>query len=288
MYRSSIYKSSAGEAELRALYDDQLAHLDMPTESCFVKTRFGDTHVLVAGPQDAPPLVTVHGVYANAAYNLSLFPALARAFRVYAPDTVGQSVRSAQTYISPAGNDYGYWLVDVLDGLGLASVPFVSSSFGSGIFLRLATVAPERISKAVLSTPSGISNGSMIRIARKLLMPWAIYLLAPNRDRLLRACEPMMSETDEAFIQFVDAMLRNVKMRIEGPKTTSQADLCGLRVPVLIFLAGEDIFFPAERVAPRARRIFPLPPVIEPIPGGHLSSQQTREYINRRIVEFLQ
>gem|GEM_PF-4367248 len=43
----------------------------------------------------------------------------------------------------------------VVDGLGLGQVPFVTSSFEAGIFLRTAAVAPERIGRAAMVVPSG-------------------------------------------------------------------------------------------------------------------------------------
>ncbi len=286
-YRSRIYKSSTGETELQKFYDQQRTRLGFPTESRTVDTRFGATHVLVAGPEGAPPLVTVHGAYASAPYNLGLFSSLAQEYRVYAPDTVGQSVRSAPTYIDPRGNGYGYWLIDVLDGLGLDRVPFVTSSFGSGIFLRLATVAPTRISQAALVMPSGIANGSMLRIMKELLFPWLVYIFFPNRGRLIRACQPMMSEMDEDFIQLVDLMLRNVKIRAEGPRLTSKSDLAKFQAPVLIFVADDDVFFPASRVEPRAREIIPNLVALERVPGHHLAAKKDLAYINECVRKFL-
>ncbi len=57
MSPGSIYRSSEGEAELMALYDEALAGLGADFESRMVGTSFGETHVLVTGPEDAPPLL---------------------------------------------------------------------------------------------------------------------------------------------------------------------------------------------------------------------------------------
>jgi pimeloyl-ACP methyl ester carboxylesterase len=287
MPRTSLYRSEKGEAELRKLYDQALQRLSIPTESRMVDTRYGATHILEAGPQGAPPLVILHGAYASAPSNLAYFLPLVAKYRIYAPDTVGHSVRSAQAYLSPGDNSYGWWVEDVLDGLGLGQVPCISSSFGAGILLRTAVVAPERISKAVFMVPSGIANGSMFKMASKLFLPWLLYFLFPSQPRLVRACMPMMSEMDEDFLQSTAGLLRHVRFRLEGPKLTTREELSGFSAPTLIFVAEEDIFFPSDQVIPKAREIFPNLAAIECLPGRHLPAKRTLQSVNQRIDKFL-
>ena len=56
-------------------------------------TRFGDTHVLVAGPVDAPSLVVLHGAMGSSAHMLGELAPLLAKFRVYSVQVIGQSVR---------------------------------------------------------------------------------------------------------------------------------------------------------------------------------------------------
>jgi hypothetical protein len=50
---ASIYKSPRGRAEILRLYDEAAARLGVEYEDLTVGTRFGDTHVLAVGPEDA-------------------------------------------------------------------------------------------------------------------------------------------------------------------------------------------------------------------------------------------
>ncbi len=149
MTRPPIYKTVGGEAETTALYDEALAKLDVEYESRAVETRYGATHVLVCRPDSAPPLVVLPGVNFLNPLCLALFSPLARSHRLYTPDIVGQPGKSAPTHPSPKGDGHALWLEDVLDTLGLGSVPFVGVSYGAGLILRLSGLAPERISRAV-------------------------------------------------------------------------------------------------------------------------------------------
>ena len=58
---TSIYRSLRGEAEILWLYDEALSHLRISHESKMLATRYGKTHVLSLGPEDAPPVVFLHG-----------------------------------------------------------------------------------------------------------------------------------------------------------------------------------------------------------------------------------
>lgn len=55
----SIYRSRRGEAALRVLYNAALERLGVAYESRVVGTRLVDTHGLVIGPADAPPVVVL-------------------------------------------------------------------------------------------------------------------------------------------------------------------------------------------------------------------------------------
>ena len=50
---ASIYKSPRGRAEILRLYDEAAARLGVEYSDLTVVTRFGDTHVLAVGPEDA-------------------------------------------------------------------------------------------------------------------------------------------------------------------------------------------------------------------------------------------
>lgn len=166
MPERSIYWSEEGRREVLELYDAAVARLGFPTHSRTVGTRFGQTHLLVAGPEDAPPLVLFQGGNVVNPLTLRWFEPLAREHRVYAPDTVGHPGKSAQNRIPP-GRGYGEWVVDLLDGLGIERADVVGPSFGAGIILRAAAHAPGRLSSAALVVPVGLATDSMWRMTRE-------------------------------------------------------------------------------------------------------------------------
>ncbi|MFC4552259.1 MULTISPECIES: alpha/beta fold hydrolase [Halorussus] len=289
---ASIYRTDDGRREIRARYRRMRDDLDAEFDEEWVETRFGRTHVLATGPEDAPPLVVFHGGNVVNPVSLEWFLPLADDYRLYAPDTVGHPGLSAETRVSPAGDDYGKWVVDVLDGLDLDRVPMVGPSYGAGIVVRTAAYAPERIEAASLVVPSGIASGSVLRMVRAVVVPMLVYRAFPTRERLLRALQPMFSEPadelDPELVDLVGAVFRHVKIERVMPAEATAAELADFRAPTQVVAAENDVFFPAEKVIPRAREVFPnVADVGLLADSGHFPAPATRVEMVERIAAFL-
>ncbi|MBC8170106.1 MAG: alpha/beta hydrolase, partial [Anaerolineae bacterium] len=85
-------------------YDQVLAEL--PCNSLYVDTRYGETHLLTAGSPDAPPLVLVHGINVSALNWQAQIRRLAADYYVIAPDVIGFAGRSAPVRLPYAGDGY--------------------------------------------------------------------------------------------------------------------------------------------------------------------------------------
>lgn len=273
-----------------ALYESRLARLSrigIKCESRMLDTRFGPTHILIAGPDDAPPLVALHGIHASGPFGLEVLLPLTKNYRIYLPDIIGQPGRSAKTLISPLGFNYAKWSVDILDGLELERAAFTGISFGGGILLDLAAYAPERISKAALIVPAGIANASSPQLLLQLYIPWSQYTVMPSRDRLIQALRPIMSEFEESVLEFFDTIIRHVNWVQIPPGPFTIEDLKRFNAPTILFLAKEDIFVPFDQAYIWSKELIPNLTAIEILDGPHIPSRKMLAYINERIMGFL-
>ncbi len=289
---SSIYKSPEGEAEIRALYDQSLAALGVGHESLWVETRFGSTHVLALGPTDAPPVVFLPGGNFLAPTCLGWFVPLAQRNRVYAPDIVGQPGRSAQQRPSSIDDGHAFWAEDVLDGLGLERAPLVGLSYGAGVALRIMGLAPERISRAALVSPSGIAAGPLLPVLSEVVAPMLLYRLRPTGPNLLRAARPLLTEPeDPAFgnaVRQLGAVYRHLRLDAGLPRLASKEELARFEEPVAVYASEEDTFFPAATVLARAKEVIPNLAVAQRLDGcRHIPSKAGFERVNEGILTFL-
>jgi len=284
---SPIYRSPEGEAALAALYEEALARLGPGHETVRVGTGFGETHVILAGPEDAPPLVVLPGGNFLNPLCLSWFLPLAGAFRLYAPDIIGQPGRSAPTRPSARGDGHARWLVEVLDGLGLGRVPLVGISFGAGLVLRLAGIAPDRIAGSALVSPAGVATGPIWPMVKETVLPMLLYRAFPSRHRLLRAARPILTDLEEPYVRQLGLVYKHVKLDRQLPRAATKEELAGYEAPTLLFSAENDPFFPARRVIPRAREIVRNLEA-EAIPSDrHVPPGEAFAGINERIAAFL-
>jgi 2-hydroxy-6-oxonona-2,4-dienedioate hydrolase len=109
----SIFRSAEAKAPLEGWHVRFRQKIGVPTESVSFSTRLGSTHTLICGTQNAPALLCLHGAMASSAHVLVGASALARGFRLIAPDIPGQSPMSAEVRADIDGSGYSDWLADV-------------------------------------------------------------------------------------------------------------------------------------------------------------------------------
>jgi pimeloyl-ACP methyl ester carboxylesterase len=288
--RTGIYRSARGEAVVQRVYDAAVASLPVPVEHQAVSTRYGATHVLVTGPADGSPLVVLSGGNFPSPLSLRWFAPSLERYRVYAPDTVGHPGKSAQTRVSPRDDSYGWWLVDVLDALGLDQVALLGPSFGAGIILAAASVAPQRIGRAALVVPAGIVNPPVVDLLMRLALPMLAYRLRPDRARLVRAIRPLFTDDaiDEPVLEAVGAVFDHVRIEPVMPRARRPDELASLTAPVVVIAAEHDVLFPGGEVVARARRLFPNLEAADVMPGSaHVPSAAELDRLRGRLDAFL-
>jgi pimeloyl-ACP methyl ester carboxylesterase len=267
-----------------AAYQDDLGRLTVPYRAEEIQTRFGITHVLTSGPDQAQPVVLLHGWNTNAVGWWPQLNALAGAFRIYAPDTIGQAGKSSPARPALKGPGLAQWLVDVLDAFELDGPDLVGSSGGAWLIIKLASLAPDRIQKAILISPAGFVSLSL----RLLLRFAAMGMLWPGPATARRYLRIMGNPlADEAHLARHSAILRNFKSQLPPP-TFRDAELRLLRAPAYILIGDRDAAFNARKVIGRARRTLPNLRVAEALPGaGHDITHAHADWVNDRLLKLL-
>lgn len=120
-----------------------------------VPVRHCDFEAKVKVGGSGPPLLYLHT--AGGPRWDAFLDALAEQHTVYAPDHPGLG-ETARDAIHAVDSLWDLVLIydELLDGLGLASVPVMGSSFGGMVACELAALRPERVSKLVLIDPIGL------------------------------------------------------------------------------------------------------------------------------------
>ncbi|MBA2662256.1 MAG: alpha/beta fold hydrolase [Bradymonadaceae bacterium] len=253
----TIFKSVEEKAKLIAWFERFRERLNVPTRSQFVETSFGTTHIMVGGPEHAENLVILHGQLATSAHALVELAPLLERFRVYAVDIVGQSVMGHDELLSVSNNDYGHWLKEVLDGLGLTRVHVLGVSFGGFVAMRLAAVAPERIERLVLLVPAGVVKSHWSGWY-KIGIPMTLYLMSPTQKRLEAFLANLLTTPeDQEWVGYMGDVFRSVNLaRMKIPRLAKLGEFAAMEAPILVLGADQDLSFPGEQLIARLGELF--------------------------------
>lgn len=286
---SVMFVDDAKKATIGRWYETFRGKLAPTAQSKLVDTSFGRTHCLVTGPEDAPPLVALHGALASSAHVLPELGTLVNTRRVYAVDVVGQSVMSEDKRLDLDGNDYGRWLGEVTDGLGLEQFDLLGVSWGGFVALRAASTIPTRIKHLVLMVPAGWVAGSAWSGFWRVGFPMLSYRMFPSERRLQKAVGGLFTTPDAEWTRYFGDALLAYKLDMRIPPLATAEQVVGIRCPILVFAADDDLQFPGSALLQRVKELLPHAET-ELIEGSKHCPPFTTEFRNGfgdRVEKFL-
>jgi hypothetical protein len=234
----SVYKSPEVEARLREIYDEKMADWPVPYEDVFVDTQYGKVHVIVSGPEDAPPLLLLHasGVASwSWKYNVA---ELSRQYRTYAIDLIGDAGKSEfarMEHIMKTGQDQADLYAEIADNLGVERAYVVGASEGGFIASNIALYHPERVEKLALLGPMGYAGAarSVIRITLAQLFP-----LKPVHESTFSWAFSDNPQLKEEFGEWFPLLMSGLIPAKVPPWPLSAEERQSLAGPVCVWQAG--------------------------------------------------
>lgn len=283
---SSLYKSPEGYQLAMAAYDKLLGKLSVPYETRWVETAYGLTHVVVAGDANAPPIFLWHGMGASAPTWIEQINAAAPRYRVYAPDTPGSMGKSAPERPDRNGRAYGEWMRDVMNGLHVERAHQVGISLGGWLILKLATVAPEKISSAFLMSSAGFVNPNW-RLIFKML---PVLVTTPREKRgagFLKVMGAPGIPPAEHDVEMFHILMQYFNYE-QAPGPLPDSDLRCLTAPTYLLMGEHEAAFQPEAVIKRAKAVLPnlvKADILARVGHGMITEDVTA--VNQRILGFI-
>ena len=136
-----------------AAYDRALEKWPVPYQTKYVPTAYGDTHVIISGPETGDPLVLLHGYATSSTVWRPNIAALANRYRVYALDLMPNLGKSRVKRIFSDRAEFAEWLTEVLDELQIEQADMMGQSMGGFLTTSYALEKPDRLKKIVLLAP---------------------------------------------------------------------------------------------------------------------------------------
>jgi pimeloyl-ACP methyl ester carboxylesterase len=289
MTTPSSFKTAEGAAEYLAAYNRTLALWPVPHEAIDVPTRFGTTHVNMAGSVDAPALILLHGFAVSSTEWYANVAPLSQHFRVYALDAVNQMGLSVVTRPLKTRQESADWLTDVMDGLNIERAVVVGHSYGGWLTLNLALLAPQRVERMILLSPAS----SFASLRWQFALQFLGTFLMPSRKAMYR----FMQQTTTMRLVDGQAEVEQLILGIKHLKPTQfgapiiavfkDEELKQINIPTLLLVGEQDTSCKPVKVLERARRVMPLIEADLIVGGGHLFPVDQAETTNARMLKFL-
>lgn len=256
----STYLSPDARKQYLEIYEAGVKRWPVPYADRYINTRFGRTHVIVAGPEDAPPLVLLHGFMATNLMWDSHIAELSRHYRCYSVQAITDVGRSEQTAPVTDIPDYVTWLRDLFAGLGLSKARVMGLSYGGFLATALTIHAPELVERAVLLCPAGSLDPlspqfllrampGMITKSRRLLRWYWAWFLADKRN----LNHPGTDLFVEAWLTF------KMAAPFVQPGLFTDDELRSIRVPTTVIIGEHEVIYKSgpKATLERAKRLIP-------------------------------
>ena len=205
----TLYKSEEGYKKMMSWYNRVQEEILVDHESVFADTRFGKTHIILAGKENLKSILLIPGVAGCAPLWRHQINAFSEHFRVFAIDIVGQPGKSAANPPSVFNDDFTDWLEDIIHSLNLDRPHIVGVSTGGTTAMDMAIRKPDLIDKTVMCGPTGLAR------ARLSFRQWLLTARKKNTDALsddLTASSFSKPRSGETFGSFDRQLARGMAL----------------------------------------------------------------------------
>jgi pimeloyl-ACP methyl ester carboxylesterase len=288
-----VFTSPAGEAQVMSAYQAIMDKWLVAYKELYISTSFGETHVIVSGPEDAPPVVLLHALLASATSWYRNVEALSRTYRVYAVDVIGEGNRSCPVKPITSMDDFLQWFTELIDGLGIDTLYLVGNSYGGLTAAYYAMKLPERIQKLVLIGPAATIHG-MRPFYLHMFIPKFVYMVfqkLPGKKRVMQNSVDWMHNglsRDPLWEPlFYRAMMYGGLINQVFPRVYSREEFAQIRAKTLLILGDKEVVYnDLHSAITSARKLIPNVEV-QVIPDAHhIAALAQPEKVNQRLLHF--
>lgn len=269
-------------------YDKALTLWQIPLLEKYIKTSYGNAHVIITGPENGEPLVLLHGMNASSTMWYPNIKSYSEKYRVYAIDFFLEPGKSLCTGDPSETSEIVKWYYEIFDQLNLKKFSLIGASRGGWLAMNIALHDKTRINKIVLLSPA--QTFIWIRPGIKIINNIE-YSLFPKRKRLRNVLETMTFNVDkisQIFINqyFIATKKATISKCFLQMRPFSDTQLKSLKMPILLLIGDQDIINNTKSMN-RAKNLFPNIKTVKITNAGHFLSIDQPEIVNKKILDFL-
>jgi pimeloyl-ACP methyl ester carboxylesterase len=269
-----------------AVYDKAMKLWPIPYETRDISTRYGSTHVIISGPQDAPPLILLHCALMTSAIWSPIIEILSRDHRTYAVDVIGDVGRTVPSNPPSTERDLADWLIEVYEGLGIDKAAVLAWSFGGFVATNFAIYEPDRVIKLGLLAPFA----TFVKGGIGFLLGFIPFLF-PTRAAARFFEKKLCYRSNFGFKEHSDILyerFRSAKVLFKvPPRVFTDSELQKLSMPIQLLIGEQEFLYNSYAAIERAKQLLPEGDyeLIEKCNHAIVSDRTDR--VSARVIDFL-
>jgi pimeloyl-ACP methyl ester carboxylesterase len=226
----------------------------IPYKELDIPTSYGSTHVIISGPEDAPPIILFHCALMTSAIWSPIIEELSRNHRTYAVDVIGDVGKTIPSNPPLSEKDLANWVVEIYEFFKIKSAKVLGWSFGGFVATNFTIHEPERVEKLGLLAP----YMTFVKGGPGFLLGF-LPLLFPARFVVRIFEKALCYKSDFGYTphsQILYERFRSGKMKMKvPPRVFSDDELQRLDMPVLLLIGEQEFLYNSRRAIERAREI---------------------------------
>lgn len=273
------------------MYENGLSHWPVKVESSYVSTSFGQTHVITCGPEEAEPLLLLHGAMYSSSMWYPNIESFSQKYKTYAIDIIDDKNKSMLQKPLESREEYAYWLSEVMDGLGLGVAHMAGLSYGGQLIVNFAMHDPARILKCVVMSPAE----SFVSFRAEFYAHAFGLVSDPNgvenfnkwvfADRY--QLPPYFVDQFQAGVFREDSLSAGKDRKRVWPYVWADEELKSITTDMLLLFGEHEVMYNPLEAMGRAVRLLPHVKAEIVKNAGHILSMEQADLVNEKILQFL-
>lgn len=269
-------------------YNKAMALWNVDYDELYIPTSHGTAHVIASGPEDAEPLVLLHGMTASSTMWYPNVKALSKSYRIYAIDLIIEPGKSKLTKDFDSVDGLIEWYREVFKALKINDFSLIGASRGGWLAVNVLLKNQENIKSLVLISPA--QTLMWIPPSEKFLKN-IVYQLASDERRMYLTFKTMSEDIDKIEEDYLkqnylgDKIDSNNKFVMNMQPYTSE-ELQSIKVPTLVLIGDDDLMNTSKSLETAKKNILDVTTHTVKNAGHFLSVDQP-ETVNNYILAFL-
>jgi pimeloyl-ACP methyl ester carboxylesterase len=253
------FRSVAGRDRFMANYQRAMRQLPKPAATFDLRTSFGVVRMYRfrgANPS-LPPLVLLPGRAAATPLWGDNLPSFLARRNVYTVDLLGEPGASVQGSPIRTHADQARWLHEALAGLPEKELHLLGVSGGGWTAMNLVVRHPAKVASLTLLDPvMTFSDLSFAAIVRSLpaSVPWFPKSWRDGFNSWTAGGAPVKRVP---VADMIESGMKEYALKLPGPSRFKREQLHGVRIPVLVIMAGRSVMHDSAEAAQVARETLP-------------------------------